>query len=364
MRLSTTLSLYLARHYFSSVVFVFGTLAALIFIFDVIEHLRRASGRDDAGFLIVLTMAFFNLPVLTQKMLPIAALFGALLSFSRLTRSNELIVARASGVSVWQFLMPPLVIALLIGSLFMAVYNPLAAAMFSRYENLEARYLEGQGSLLAVSSTGLWLRQADPAGQSVVHAQHISAAGTELRQVIIFLYHGSDKFVGRLDAKTASLKPGRWELNDVLLTRPDTTTVRHKTYNLPTTLTLQRIQESFASPETLSFWVLPGFIETLEEAGFSGIRHRLHWHSLLAMPLMLFAMVLLAATVALRLTRSGHTGALIAVGVGAAFVLYIFSDIVFALAMAGSLPATLAAWTPAGICALLGIALLLHLEDG
>jgi lipopolysaccharide export system permease protein len=364
MRLSLTLSLYLARHYFASVMFVFGILAALIFIFDVIEHLRRASGRDDAGFLIVLTMALFNLPVLAQKMLPIAALFGAMLSFSRLTRSNELIVARAAGISVWQFLMPPLLIAVLLGGGLMAVYNPLAAAMFSRYESLEARHLEGQSSLLAVSSTGLWLRQADPAGQSVVHAQQISAAGTELRDVIIFLYHGNDKFVGRLDAKTASLEEGRWELKDVLHTRTDTTAVRHETYNLPTTLTLQQIQESFASPETLSFWALPGFIETLEEAGFSGVRHRLHWHSLLATPLMLCAMVLLAATVALRLNRRGYTGVLIAVGFGAAFVLYIFSDIVFALGTAGSLPVSLAAWTPAGICTLLGVALLLHLEDG
>jgi lipopolysaccharide export system permease protein len=99
-------------------------------------------------------------------------------------------------------------------------------------------------------------------------------------------------------------------------------------------------------------------------AGFSGTRHRLHWHSLLALPLFLCAMVLLAATVALRLPRRGHTGALIAVGVAAAFVLYIFSDVVFALGLAGSLPAALAAWTPAGICALLGSALLLHLEDG
>ena len=40
----------------------------------------------------------------------------------------------------------------------------------------------------------------------------------------------------------------------------------HAVYNLPTTLTVQRIKESFASPETLSFWALPGFIAN--EDGF------------------------------------------------------------------------------------------------
>ena len=76
-------------------------------------------------------------------------------------------------------------------------------------------------------------------------------------------------------------------------------------YRIDTELTLDRIQESFASPETMSFWDLPEFIETLEAAGFSARKHRLHWHSILAGPLLLCAMVLIAATFSLRLTRRG-----------------------------------------------------------
>ena len=108
------------------------------------KKLRRAAGREAAGFGLILGMAALNLPSLAQKVLPVATLFGAILTFSRLTRSHELIVARAAGVSVWQFLAPALVIALLLGTFMVTLFNPLAAIMSSRYEQLEGRFLEGR----------------------------------------------------------------------------------------------------------------------------------------------------------------------------------------------------------------------------
>ena len=60
----------------------------------------------------------------------------------------------------------------------------------------------------------------------------------------------------------------------------------------------------------------------------------------------------------------GGTGLLIATGVLTGFVFYFLSDVVLALGLSGKIPPALAAWTPAGICSLLGIGLLFHLEDG
>ncbi|MCW8971457.1 MAG: LptF/LptG family permease, partial [Rhodospirillales bacterium] len=129
-------------------------------------------------------------------------------------------------------------------------------------------------------------------------------------------------------------------------------------------LTINRIQDSFSPPETMSFWDLPAFIDTLENAGFSAIRHRLHLHSLLATPLLLCAMVLIAATFTLRQSRKGGTVYVVSGGVLTGFLLYFFSDVVFALGLSDSIPVVLAAWTPSGVSMLLGLAMLLHLEDG
>jgi lipopolysaccharide export system permease protein len=129
-------------------------------------------------------------------------------------------------------------------------------------------------------------------------------------------------------------------------------------------MTVERIQESFASPETISFWELPQFIAMLESAGFSAKRHRMHLHRLLSTPLVLMAMVLIAATFALRPPRRGGGPALVAAGVATGFLFYFLNNLVSALGEGASLPVPLAAWTPGGVWALAGLTMLLHLEDG
>jgi len=141
-------------------------------------------------------------------------------------------------------------------------------------------------------------------------------------------------------------------------------TAYRETIALATDLTREKILDSFAPPETISFWNLPGFIELLETAGFTAVPHKLQFHRLLAMPLLFAAMVLLAASFSLRPQRRGRVGLIILAGVLTGFLLYFISSFVSALGLSGKIPYLLAAWTPAGVSLMLAIATLLHLEDG
>lgn len=364
MGLSATLSVYLARHFGFWLASVFAGITAVILLFDVVEMLRRSANKVEVGLSIVLQMSLLKLPHLAQQMLPFCILFGATLAFWRLSRANELVVSRAAGISVWQILTPIVGIAIFVGIVQVTVFNPVAAVMLSKYEKLEAQYLKRTTSLLSVSSGGLWLRQSDAGGQSVIHASRVAQSDMSLQEVTIFLYEGEDRFTGRIDADGAQLKDGYWDIWDAWISQPNKTTYHVDRYRLNTDLTLNKILDSFASPETLSFWELPSFIATLENAGFSGIRHKLYWQSLLASPILLAAMILIAAIFSLRTT--GRVGASVSIA-GAAFsgfLLYFASDLVYALGQSASIPSMLAAWAPAGVSGLLGIALLFHFEDG
>ncbi len=98
--------------------------------------------------------------------------------------------------------------------------------------------------------------------------------------------------------------------------------------------------------------------------GFNANAHRLYLNSLLSMPVLLCAMVLIAAIFSIRVSRRSSTGMMIIGGVVSGFLLYFFTNIVHALGMSASIPAALAAWMPAGVAMMLGITALLHLEDG
>lgn len=360
MRLSATLSAYLARGSLVGMGIAFAALITLIFLVDLVELGRRAASTAEVSFWLVGEMAALHLPYLAQRVVPYAVLIGTMLTLGRLTRTNELAVARAAGVATWQILLPGLALAAALGLFVMAAFNPLASAMLSRYEQLDARYLRGQVSKLALSSSGLWLRQADELGEAVIHAQHISQPGLVLHEVIIFRFDDSGGFVERIDAETASLESGYWQLTDALITGPERPSDRQGDYRFATQLTDSQIQNSFAAPETLSFWRIPGFIALLERAGFSALKHRLYWHSVLSLPLLLAGMVLIGATFSLRPPRHGATGLMVGIGILVGFAMYVFSDVVTALGLSASVPVLLAAWAPASVGLLAGIAMLLH----
>src|SRR5207237_4080936 len=120
-------------------------MVAVTFLLDYIELLRRGGGRAQAGWGILLQMAALKMPHTAQEVMPFAILFGTMLAFWRLTRSNELVVARAAGVSVWQFLAPAVLVALLVGVVAVTVFNPIASTMEASYETLDTRILRQHG---------------------------------------------------------------------------------------------------------------------------------------------------------------------------------------------------------------------------
>ncbi len=364
MRLSTTLSFYIARQFLLWFFSFLLVLMAVIMLFDFIELLRRGATKPGVTVLLTLRMTFLKVPEVLQDLFHFIVLFSAMFTFWRLTRSQELVIARAAGVSAWQFLLPVLAAAAMIGVTNVGLLNPIGAAMFSKFEELENRFLRGRPNLLKVSRGGLWLRQRDETGFSVIFANSANPAEIALNDVIIFLYDESDAYRGRIDAETANLEAGYWDVRDARITLGDTVGEPLSRYRLLTDLTPEKIQESFASPETLSFWDLPDFIRTLEATGFSALSHRIYYLTLLAQPILLASMVLFAAAFSLRQTRRGGTAIMVLAGILTGFLLFILNDVVIALGLTEAVPVAMAAWSPACIALLIGTATLLHLEDG
>ena len=374
MRIPLTLSLYIARHVFVAFIIALGIILLVVGLGELVEMIRRASHKENTvPFHIIIEMVLLKMPFTVGRILPFAVLIGAMVSFIRLSKSSELVIARASGISVWQFLAPAILLACTIGMFFITIFNPISSAMISRFEMLEGKYITNRPSTLSVSPSGLWLRHEEslpepffdkPVEEYILHARRIGQSTMVMQDVIIFLYGANHRFVGRIDAPRALLEAGQWRIEDTFASAPGRMPKQFDDYTLNTDLSENQIKESFASPKTLSFWELTGFIDTLEKAGFSALRHKLHWHTLLATPVMLSAMLLLGALFSLRHHRRGKIGAMVAFGVLSGFVVYFVSNLIYALGFSGSLPVMLAAWTPPLITVMAATAMLLHVEDG
>ena len=370
MRLAVILSVYIGRQFTSAALGMLGGLSLLVMLFDFIELLRRAAARTDVGFGLIISIALLRLPYYVMLILPFAVLLGGIVAFWRLSRSSELVVARAAGVSAWQFLTVPLSCAAGLGLIATMGISPLSSAMFRRAEALDNIYLRHTGGPLAISNGQLWLRQADheldPQGVAIIHARSVGLQGklVSAGEISVFRLDAADHLLSRIEADSATLGRGHWRMKGARTITPDHLPVPVGALALATDLTATRVQESFQSPDTLSVWALPGFISLLERSGFSSVRHRLHFQSLLALPLLCGTMALVAAGFSMRQTRRGGVARMVGYGVAAGFALFTISKVAEEFGQSGALPPVLAAWAPAAAGLMLAVALLLHLEDG
>ncbi len=369
MKSPIILAKYVARNFLFSIALAAFGLIAISSLIDLMELLRRSAKYQNVPLAIILQMLVLRIPGILEKLMPYAVLIGSMLALTRLTRTNELIVARAAGISVWQFLAPALAVVMTLGIVMVTLFNPLSAVLLLRFEHLEARYIDNRSSLLSISSSGLWIRQMeeDPTtnvSEYLINAARIVPQEMRMNKVMIFSFDKNGRFVERFDAEQASLEQGMLALSDVTRSvqgKPPEKIIR---LLLPTSLTMEYIQNSFAPPESMSFWQLPGFIFMLEQAGFSALRHRLYYQSLLAVPFLMAGMVWVAAVFSMRPSRRGKAGIMASGGILTGFLLYFLTDLVHALGAAGTLPIILSAWTPAVVMLMFGAVLLLHIEDG
>ena len=361
--------LYICRHFAAALVMTLGMIMGLIYLVDVIELLRRSSSSESAGFATVLLMAAYKLPQMIQTVMPFAVMIAGMICFIGMTRSRELVVMRAAGVSVWQILAPVVGLALFVGVFNVTTLNPFSAFLYQRYEQLVdiALLQRGDDAPLQIGAAGLWLREDTETGQTVLHAEAVRQEGfsLKLREVSIFILDKNGRFQFRIEAPLGTLQDKEIRLEDVRIFEAEKSTQHHEQYLFSTTLTIAKIQDNFASSETVSFWELPKFIAFFESAGFSANRQKLYFQSLLSQPLLLAAMVLIAAVFTLRPNmRAGGLFMRIVAGIAAGFFFYFFSQIIYALGLSTVLPAALAAWSPALIAGLVGMTALFHLEDG
>ncbi|QRG08891.1 LPS export ABC transporter permease LptG [Xanthobacter dioxanivorans] len=361
------LGLYFARRFASAVAVIFLSCVTLIMLVDFLEMARRTAEREQVTVSLLALVTLYRAPAFTEQLLPFAVLFGAIGTFVMLSRQLELVVARAVGLSVWQFITPPVLAAFLIGVFATCVFNPVSADFKERANQIEGEIFASNpvaAASLTQAKKEFWVRQQSLDGQAIIQAQASRLGGRTLSGVVVFAFDKADRLVERVEAKTATLSDGAWILTDARVLVPGFDVQSYSTYLIATNLDPRQVQESLIAPETVSFWQLPAAIRSAEQSGFGAEKYRLQLQSLLARPFLLVAMVLIAAVVGLRVFRFGGVGQTILGGVLAGFLLYVGTKLAEDLGEAGIVHPVAAAWFPAVTGILLGVLVLLHREDG
>ncbi len=359
-----TLRRYVAKRFFLSIIGAFSVCAVLIFMIDMVELLRMSRRATDLPVSGLLWMGLLRLPAFSEILLSFAVMVGSIGALLSLSRRSELTVMRAGGMSVWQFLRPGVTVALLLGIFAVTVYNPLAASARSESERLVAEVFGKEAGLMVSSGAGSWLRQDGADGQSVMAARASSNQGLLLTGVTVIQFDTKGQFVERIDADKATLGDSVWELQRALVSRPGREAERFETYTVSTYLTRERVGDALGSEIAVSVWQLPDLIELAEKTGLSAGRYKMQYALLLSRPMLLIAMVILAATVSLRSFRSGGIQTMVLVGMVGGIGFFLLTEVSRQIGMAGLISPAMAVWAPIGLALVVSLTVLLHQEDG
>lgn len=353
-----TLSLYIVRRVLIAIGITFLILFSIIYLIDFVEMLQRAASSATLGQIALLV--FQRTPIIVEEVFPFIVLFGSIAAFVGLSRRMELVIARATGVSIWQMVAPALFAAAFLGIAVTTIYNPVSGYLKESSVEFQAIVF---GRTLA-SSGGLWLRQRSEDDQSIIRARESRDKGRALSGVTAFIFTEEGALKERVDSAAAVLRKGYWEMTAARVAQPGSPPRSHDVYQVRTNLTSDQVAETIATPETISFWELPRVITQWDEAGIRTEKFRLRYQELMARPLSYATMVLIAATVSLGFARFGGLGRAILGGVIAGFMLYVGSEMAGDLGAAGFIVPFVAAWVPPAIGVLLSVTVLLCQEDG
>ncbi|MGH6801154.1 MAG: LptF/LptG family permease, partial [Methylocella sp.] len=163
-----TLGRYLSARFLQTIAAVFLMISGMIYVVDFVELLRRAGNIPGVSAGDIAYLSFLRVPSASEQIMPFCALFGTMATFVNLTRKLELLVARAVGVSVWGFLVPPITIAATTGIASVVLFNPLSAVMKHRADAIETRLFGRNGE--QNNDTTLWIRQKSVDGETFIRA--------------------------------------------------------------------------------------------------------------------------------------------------------------------------------------------------
>jgi lipopolysaccharide export system permease protein len=344
------LSKYIAKNFLVSFALAALLFSCLIVLIDLLEVARRAQDKD-VPLSIIFSMVFFKLPNLLQEISFFLIFIASLITLNKLNNNLEIAVMRASGMSVWKIIKPLMISAFIIGLLVITALNPYVSWSKRQYEKLNATHL-GYQSLFenrVYSNGGLWLKQDDGDNKTTL----IRAPKSSKTRILFFdaefiSFDADNNLLYTLKAEKAELKPGQWFMKNVMLEEVNKVAISYEEYQMPSSLNakfiLKKIENTYADTSDVPFWKLPRVIKDLQESGFSASRYKVYFNSLLALPFLFVAMVMVSSCFSLLPPRSRKVGMFFVSAIILSFVIFFLKNIIGSFGGSARLHYIVAAW--------------------
>jgi LPS export ABC transporter permease LptF/LPS export ABC transporter permease LptG len=345
------LDLYISRLYLRILVIATLGMAGLFYISTFIDLSDKwFKGQTTLGTLVA--YLGWETPQFMAWILAIAVLLSALVTIGLLTKSSELIVMRACGVSLYRTALPLLLFGVIAGALLFALEERVLSVTNRRAAYLKHLIRTGSPQTFDVLNRK-WLMGRNG---EIYRYEYYDPRRQELNALSVFEFDPQTRaLVRRTFATRATYIPRDGE-DDALpwygqngwqreFAAADVTTFKqYQTARLPLEPASYFVTEA-PEPDRMNFAQLKAYIATLMASGYNVLEYEVGLHRKIAYPFVAVIMTLIAVPFAVT---TGRRGAMYGIGVGIvlALVYWTMISIFAAVGSAGVIPPLLAAWAP------------------
>ena len=360
-----TLDLYLLRK-FTKNFFMFSLIfLSIIFLVEFVELLRRTSENPDIqSTYYVLYLSILKLSGSIVYIIPLIIFVTTMYTCWWLNRNKEIVIIQNIGLNSFRILYPFIFFTILFSLLYLFFLNPFLSQGTNQYQKIEQQFFHGKLSQSTINKSGVWLRQGSKENKIVIRAANYLPKFSLFKDVTFYIFTKKNTFIERIDTKKAKLEKNYWHMSNVTINRPNKKVANIEEYTLSTNLSINKIEDSFLEPQSISIWKLPSFIELLEQSGFSSTKHKIYLHKNYFFPLFLIGLVLLGGAFTLKFVKSKKESAyLILFSSVLGFFIYVLSEYIYSLGAADKIPSLLASLSPAIITNMMAIYFIFHFDN-
>jgi lipopolysaccharide export system permease protein len=340
-----------------------ATLVVLMIAFAVdlfIEFANEIKSVGSGGYTIGAALLYVPmvLPADLYTLFPMIGLLGVLIGLGSLASSNELLVMRASGLSLVNIMQAVLFSAILIGVIALSVGEIWAPTLSSQAKNLKQESITG--NQVVETNEGIWMH----VGDDFINISHILDR-TRWLEVTRYHFDNQNRLLAEAWAKMVEYRDQQWiasSVSETTLFQDHTEAQQLNSQVWPLSLTPNALAYGFDEAQQMSLSKLHQFIHYRAQAKLPLNRYPLDFWQRVFQPLAMLVMMMLAVPFVFVSARSGTLGVRVLVGVIVSMSFYLSSQLFGQLSMVYLIPAWIGAALPIVVFLILSVWLLRRIK--
>ncbi len=322
----------------------------LIFVVSVylaVDFFEKVDDFMEAGIPLSKMLFYFilKLPFIVAQIIPVCILMSVLIVFSLMTRNNEIVALKSSGIRIYYLFKPVFIIGCLSGVLLFFLSDVIIPITMARSNQIWLKDVRKKSTVIT-KEKNIWIK----GNRRITHLNYFNPKSSAIYGITYYKFDESFRLIRRVDAKKGLFKQGRWQLYEIMEQNLDKEKGK---YNIlfhtnkiePLDLSPEDLKQVAKRSEEMTFRELFVYIKKVEAEGYDATSYRVDLYAKVAFPFICVILCMVGTGLAARGTVKEGMPVVIAYGIGTTFIYWIFYSFCLSLGYGQMLPPGIAAWT-------------------